>query len=437
MMPKNSRDTRGLHVWVMGNSHPDADRSFGWDDTFPNLSDPDVLIVDLTTLTNDVLESLNKQKLDDTKDTLANKFIHGGIIIIITMPYIRASQGIHAYSNYHVLPVKLSTENVTPGNRIMPDTNHHFKTYLKAIKSFSFQIEGYSPQIRFGEGYHPHLNPVWGQGVKDNAGHMLGVTLTMDRVELGRDMRSTPCLGSLAFLPPPTEPMDDALGRIMAVYGKVCLRGETPPSWVEHIQLRPANDLEFKILKLEKETTETQKKINKLAGDKDVILSHRRLLYTRGHELEDAVVRAFETLGFVDIEPMGGADKEDAAFGMGGNTCYVRGVIEAKGADRGIQMQHILQCKKWATQRAVADGGASKGIFVPNQHRLQPYPESWDARVKVEPNQLEQAALNDICIIPACALFEAVKQVLEGKEADRAKTAAKIAASKGVLKYVF
>ena len=220
----------------MGNSHLDADKSFGWDDAFPNLSDPDVVIVDLTTLTNSALERLDKQKLDDAKESLANKFLSGGIIIIITMPYVQVSQGVRAYSNYHVLPVELSTKNVTPGSRIMPDKNHHYKAYLKAIQRFSFQIEDYSPRIHLREGRHPRLNQVLGQKVEDNARHMLGVTLTMDQVELRRDMRSIPCSGKLVFLPPPTEPMYDALGKIMAVYGKGSTHTRETPAQAEQPQ---------------------------------------------------------------------------------------------------------------------------------------------------------------------------------------------------------
>ena len=148
-----------------------------------------------------------------------------------------------------------------------------------------------------------------------------------------------------------------------------------------------------------------------------------------------SIVQAFRVMGFDDIEWMGKADEEDAAFAMGG-TGYSHGVIEAKGAGRGIQLQHILQCNRWTDRRAIADGRTSKGIFVPDQHRLEPYPESAEVRMKIEPNQLEQAEMKDICIIPSCVLFEAVSRVLGGETPDRARIAGRIAATRGVLKDV-
>lgn len=75
---------------------------------------------------------------------------------------------------------------------------------------------------------------------------------------------------------------------------------------------------------------------------------------TRVSELVDAVVQAFRVTGFLDVEAMGGAD-EDAAFVMGGDTYCLRGVVKAKGAGKGVQMRHILQCNRWTDRRAGPD----------------------------------------------------------------------------------
>ena len=247
-----------------------------------------------------------------------------------------------------------------------------------------------------------------------------------------------PGTGQLVFLPPPPqESADDGIGRILSVYGKTPLHDEVPPAWVENISIQRGDQLQAEIAKLGKQRDQAQARMDALARQRDGILAHRRLLYSKGAELEEAVVQAFKVLGFDDTERMGKADEEDAAFAMGGSTRYSRGVIEAKGAGRGIQLQDILQCNKWTDRRAIADGKPSKGIFVFNQHRLEVYPESSEIRMKIEPNQLEHAELKDICIIPSCVLFEAVSRVLDGEAPDRAKITAMIANSKGVLEDVF
>ena len=147
-------------------------------------------------------------------------------------------------------------------------------------------------------------------------------------------------------------------------------------------------------------------------------------------------MQASRTPGFDDVESKGGADMEDAAPGMGSGTPYPRGAVKVKGADRGTQMRDIDQCNRRAKRRAEGDDGPPKGILVPNQHRLMPCPDSRDARVRFEDNQLRQAAEDDIRTIPSCVLFEAARQVLGGRAPDRAGIAARIAASKGVLEDV-
>lgn len=454
-MPESRRgpsENRNAEVWLLGNSHPAADRSIDWHDRLPNLGDPDVLILDMTTLTKEVLHGIDSREIEQAQRAIRDKLLAGNVtVIVITQPafsdppayrglvrLISPKGGVlsdlGAHSSYRLLPVLLSTESVRTGKRIIVDDGHDFKAYLDAVTHYGFYISEYAERID-GHGLPLHFEREDGQNVEDNSGHDLGFVLTFGATDGGGSTRPK-SRGRLVFLPPPTEPSGAAIEKILSVYGKASPGGEAPPAWSNALSLPQAEQLQEKISRLEGHVTEVLEEVDELKRQKGEILSHRRLLHSRGPDLEDAVVQAFRVLGFDDIMPMGGADEEDAAFDMGGITLYSYGVVEAKGADRGTLMQHILQCKKWANQRAVTDGKLSKGIFVPNQHRLQPYPKSLKARIKIEPNQLEQAEMNDICIIPTCVLFEAVKRVLGGEAPDRAKIAAKIAASKGVLKDV-
>lgn len=447
--PDGRHTAQDLQVWLMGNRHSNADKSIRWDDPFPNLSDLDVLVVDLTTLTEQVLRRIDKAKLDQARKLLEDRLFSGGIIVIITQPV--HSTGSNSalpssapppppYTNYHIFPFSVRTMTVPEGTRIVTDDSHDFKAYARSIKSFSFHIEAYYPEINPklpASSHNAGLAFMLGQGIRDNSRHDLGSTLSIATVRNGQFSGWLPGAGRLVLLPPPTEPMHEAIGKILSVYGKTSPRPELPPEWAEQVPLGPAEKCKAEIARLEDEKLKIQGEIDRMASKNDKILAHRRLLYSRGPELEDAVVQAFRTLGLDDVESKGGADMEDAAFGMGSGTPYPRGVIEVKGTDRGTQMQDIDQCNRWAKRRAEGDDRPSKGIFVPNQHRLMPYPDSRDARVKFEDNQLRQAVEDDICIIPSCVLFEAVRRVLGGGAPDRARITAKIAASKGVLDDVF
>lgn len=452
------RDSR---VWLIGNTHPSADRSIRWDDDpFPNLSDPDALVVDLTTLTSPVLERIGKAKLDQARPFVRDKILGGGTVVVIARPLLPIVPGLDmdanppplplasyqddspAYSNYQIFPAHLETKDVPLGNKIVVDPGHTFSGYMDNVRRFSFYIERYYPQAIMDmpeEGStKAALAAVGGQGIKDNSGHDLGLTLTVEVVDYYRET-SAPYEGAgrLVFLPPPTEDMDDSLGRILSALGKPAPPAEPLPSWAERMTLGRAAEYRHKAARLRKDMARMQGDIDGLERRAGEILAHRRLLCSKGRDLEDAVVRAFEALGFDDITPMGGADEEDAAFEMGGDAPYSHGVIEAKGAAGGTQMQDINQCNRWTDQRAESGGGKpSKGILVANQHRLDRYPESSEARMCIEPNQRERAQMKDICIIPSCVLFEAVKRVLDGEEPDRARTVSKIAATKGVLEDV-
>ena len=444
-------------VWLLGNSHPSADRSIGWDDDpFPNLSDPDVLLVDLATLTVPVLERIGKAKLEQARPLIRGKILNRGIVVVMTQPLLfaalfripdkSASSIPHPYlddplvhSNYQIFPTQLVTKSVPKGETIVVDQEHDFKDYMDNVRKFSFYIEDYHPQIVSDTNITTtkiELAAVDGQWIMDNSGHALGLALTVV-VEDHHNATSNPYenAGRLVFLPPPTDPAGVAIGRILSAYGKSILQAEAPPAWAERLSLGLAGENMARIADLEEYKAEMQAEIDSLARQNDRILAHLRLLYSDGPELEDAVVEAFRALGFADIERMGKADEEDAAFAIDG-TGYSHAVIEAKGAGKGIQLQHILQCNRWTDLRAIADGRPSKGIFVPNQHRLEPYPESAEIRMRIEPNQLEQAEMKDICIIPSCVLFEAVSSVLGGETPNRARIAGRIADTKGVLKDV-
>ena len=452
---KGGRAAReNARVWLLGNDHPGADRSLKWDGSIGNLSDPDVLIVDLTGLTRDVLQRIDKGNLDQALKSITDKLLYGGTVVVITQPEfsIRPNRpptarpagaygrvvltGPYAYSNYHILPINIVTTTVEANSVIRAVDGHRFKGYIDAVKDYNFIINIVDDKFPPDSTGAPLASLRWLHegGITDNSGRVLGLVLEVKELDHHGRLRQALGPGHLVLLPPPTEQIGEAIGRILSVYKTPSPAG-TPPAWVERLLLGPVAENRARIADLEAHKAEIQGEIDDLVRLNDRILAHRRLLHSDGPELEDAVVEAFRALGFDDIERMGKADEEDAAFAMDG-TGYSHGVIEAKGAGRGIQLQHILQCNKWTDRRAIADGGLSKGIFVPNQHRLEPYPESAEIRMKIEPNQLEQAQLKDICIIPSCVLFEAVSRVLGGATPDRAGIAGRIADFKGVLKDV-
>ena len=424
-------------AWVLGSAHPSADTSIAWDDPFPNFSDPDVLIVDLTTLTVPVLERIDGQKLAEARRSIMDKYYSRGIVVVITQPNFSVSKEGSARTNYSMLPIELQTKKVPAGSVIMWGDHEIFRAYKPHVRHFSFYIESHNscltrPPFAMLKNFEFSVPP--GLGIQDRSQHYLGAMLTvLERDDVER-RPSVDEMGQLVLLPPPTGSVRDAIGSILSVYGKAPLRKEVPPAWVEKVAIQKGMQQQAEIAKLEEQRDQVQGRMDALVRERDWVLAHKRLLYSKGGELEAAVVDAFHLLG-LDAWRANKADEDCVlAMGTGG---YARGVVEVKGADGRTRQQDIVQCGKWVDVWHAREGRLPKGIFVPNQHRKEEYPESRQERLRFEPNELEYAKMKDICIIPSCALFEAAKRALDGEAPDRAEIVARIAGTKGVLGRVF
>lgn len=409
---------RGTMVWLLGNYHPAADRSIDWHGQLPNLGYPDTLVVDMTTLTENTIRQIDAEKFDRIKKSIGDKlFGGGGTIIVITSaefsaPPIDAATGQpiipfngyadpHDCSNYRILPAVLDTEPVDEGGRILPDAGHDFGAYLGAVGHSRFHITEYRQTSNCGpRGARFCLARVDGQDVRDGFGYDLGFTLVS--LEAGRGMTSSQAEGAgrLVFLPPYTEPAEDAIGKILSAYGKTRASSEVPPPWAVGMSFDPLPELEAQIKSLEEEKNRVQEKINALVAQKNELRSHLKLLYSSGSELECAVAGAFRILGFAEARRAGGGDSADVVFDMstGG---YLHAVVEVKGVAKRTGLDHLLQCNRWADQQAGVDGRTAKGIFVPNQHRKCDYPGSLNDRCKFEPNELDYAKKRTYALFPA------------------------------------
>ena len=418
-------------IWILGNEHTPADKSILWDEPFPNLGDPDVLIVDLTPLTKKILDRTDEDKLNQLSSILCDKFLHGGTIIVLTPsepPPI----------SYSFLPVAPSFTSVPDGFSIKPDPGHYFMSYLKAVKKFTFYIQRFdSGPINFSLnsdyiGPNTSCSPVSDQAVADNSGHCLGATFSIF-IQENDVMTRAEGSGKLVFLPPYTESSDDALEKIICRYRPISVNKEPEPQWAANVSLPSLNDMQNKINALESKKKELQTQAYTLTQEKQILLDHKRLLYSKHSELEDAVANAFKVLGFPEIRKLREQNFEDWVFDFKHEKDAKYGVIEVKGADRRTKQNDIIQCSKWVDERMEIDNKISKGIFVPNQYCQIPYPKSSKDRKKFEPNELDAARMKGICIIPSYVLFEAVKQVLENKKYDRKEIEKKIFNSEGVL----
>ena len=215
-------------AWVLGSAHPSADRSIAWGDPFPNFSDPDVLIVDLTTLTVPVLERIDGQKLAEARRSIMDKYYSRGIVVVITQPNFSVSKEGSARTNYSMLPIELQTKKVPAGSVIMWGDHEIFRAYRPHVEHFSFHIESHDscltrPPFAALKNFGLFVPP--GLEIQDRSQHYLGAMLTVREWDDVERRPSVDEMGQLVLLPPPTGSVRDAIGSILSVYGKAAPAG--------------------------------------------------------------------------------------------------------------------------------------------------------------------------------------------------------------------
>jgi len=427
-----------LNVWLLGATHPKADKSISWDEPFHNLGEPDVLIINLCSLTQEVLKRVDKEKLEQARKFIMDKFFHNGIIIVITAPRFEVSQQHYIYSNYYIVPISPITENVPQGTQLRYNENHDFKLYLEEVQNFNFVINhvdtsyveyfGKQKADSFSCGFIPD------ESIKDNSGHVLGDIYSLIYVdEETEKLKLLPNAGQVVLLPPPTESIETALDKILFRYGKTTSTEEHLPEWVSKILLPTIKEKHSEIEKLRSQQNTLQKQIDVLENEKNTIQNHKRLLFSEETPLEDAVAEAFKLLGFDEIRQIREKNREDWIFEFKHEKQFKYGVIEVKASENRTKQNNIVQCSKWVDERFDIDNKISKGIFIPNQHRLQLYPKSKDDRSHFEPNEIAYTKMKSICIIPSFVLFEAVKDMLDGKKKSRKEIEKLIAENNSVI----
>ena len=108
--------------------------------------------------------------------------------------------------------------------------------------------------------------------------------------------------------------------------------------------------------------------------------------------------------------------------------------MEVKGRNEKTKHSDIVQCNKWVDDYHLMEPPKNtKGVFISNQFRLQPYPDSKDKRTKFEPNELEYAKTRQICIVPSYVLFESVNNALQGKKKTRKEIEKILFETNGIL----
>ena len=428
-------------IWVLGNKSTVADKAFGWNEDIPNITDADVVVLDLSTLhklepTKQLTHTMVDRKhissaieLDQriaklhrsVTRYLEEKILGGGHIVYL-LHYNEVFDRIY---KLNIMPFDIEIINVAERTKIYyPD--HRFKDYLNNVQSVNYDLK-ISDDIDATNQFDARLKLKNNSLVTDKLEKIVGSSYDVIR-------NRKPC-GQLTFLPSITpstnSEMIDAI--ILELKGDI----QPSPPWANNLKITGMNEIKDDIAKLESKKAEIEEQISKLKSKKESLSSHSKLLYATGKPLEKAVKTAFSMLGFTEIAQVREKDKEDWRIDSKSVPKFDIGTMEIKGVVKRTGKEDIVQCDTWARDYPLMDLDIkAKGIFIPNQHRLSEFPQSKKKRRHFEPNELEFAKTRKICIIPSYVLFESINKVLNGKTPDRSKIEQLIFNTNGVLESI-
>lgn len=233
-------------IWTLGIESKKADKSISWTEKIPNFADPNVIIIDLGSLTQEILDSIPTDELKTISTTIYDKLLNGGTVVFITSQIVYNKS--KSFSNYHLCPLKITVNNVPEGTHINYDEQNPFVNYLKNVKKFEFYLKGFDSfdnryeiagRINGSSFSEIEIERVPISRIDDNAGRSLGGIYNIYSNERG------PLSGDLVLLPPLTEnTIDKSIDDVIDTVKRISRYGYLPIVETNSISTeKPSNEI--------------------------------------------------------------------------------------------------------------------------------------------------------------------------------------------------
>lgn len=143
-METQNQDKRPLKILVIGSKgHPREVQCYNWTevDKVPNIADQDVVIIDMTSLTESILEKIISSVSEAyfKENFFVKLFASRGQVFVIAVPTARVRIGSITYDNYWWNPFPLELER-EKGDTI-ENVNNEFQRYFNSVKSWNFAMD--------------------------------------------------------------------------------------------------------------------------------------------------------------------------------------------------------------------------------------------------------------------------------------------------------
>ena len=442
-----------IEIWGIGLKNPDLDKSFDWCNLNSNFNDPDIIIINLRSLDSNVLERIDKNVFKKVRNEIYNNFLNGGTLIFIISESFKYRERKNSklelktdeFTNFDLCPIKYHYDNSIT-NKFTFSNNCELKFYLSKIKEselilYDFMINDYLLDFdstnRIRKDISHILQNINSQSQDKHHVKIMENIIATDKsnniisIELWLQINGFWKSGNIYYLPiTKVIPIEEGINDILEIHGKKS-DIESLPEWIDNIKLPEIIGIENKLRDFQNCKQKIENQIKDEEERKKELEVYYHLLTAKDNSLENSIFKAFNLLGFPEIRKERAENLEDWIVDFSSPT-YNVGVIEVKGSIHRTSLTNLTQCNKWVDEYFELKK-MPKGIFIPNQCRLEKYPDSQSDRMHFEPNEIVYSEKKDICIIPSCIIFEAITKVLNGKSPNREKIEKQILNTKGVL----
>jgi len=399
-METQTKDKRPLKILVIGSKgHPREVQCYNWADIdkVPNIADQDAVIIDMTSLTESILEKIISSVSEAYfKENFFVKLLASeGQVFVITVPTVRVIIRGTPYDNYWWSPFTLDFEREK--GVTIEKVSSKFERYFNNVKCWNFTVD-FHKSARIVDIIKEFSNEVIHKLAQTRYRAPIGIQLLLSTG------------ARFCFLPPPTGiSTKTAIDIILEDFFGIKISEMLEPDWAKGIRVPGEKEIEKRIEKSLDRIKIEKKEIKKSKQELQSITKFRKLLYTEDEELEQIVWTTFRELGAKVIEPKK-KNKEDGWI----ETKFGKAVLEIKKTAKSASRKHTRQLDNWVGN-CIANGEKCKGILIINHYgdkplkeRKEPFPSDVrDHAKKARPG-------NPFCLLATIELFRAFCAFKEG-----------------------
>ncbi|KYG79519.1 hypothetical protein [Roseivirga echinicomitans] len=197
------------------------------------------------------------------------------------------------------------------------------------------------------------------------------------------------------------------------------------PSWVSEIQIGNESTLSDSLSNKQTKLNALHDSINSIEIELNNLIFYKRLICSDGVNLERAVKKALEFIGFKTLHVS--TNRADLLFEIGND----RVVFEIKGVSGSAGEKHASQLEKWVNEEHDDDLGLPKGILLVNTFKNLPISERTEPSF---PNQmLNFSEKRDHCLMTGHDLLQMLSLFMKG-EMTKEEIAELLTSTVGILK---